>query len=128
MYDPSGVGQPMRKWLCVQLGTWHCYKQACTVVWAHWGPRVFAPLFHEIISDANFNSKARLSSIARFFTYVRLAYPSFRDELTETLRSLTAMGVDRTGISQLRDLKKLIEFFVPVVSDVPVSIMKVWLH
>ena len=115
MYDPSDVGKPMRKWLTVQLGTWHCYKQGNTVVWDHWAPRVFAPLFHEIISDANFNQKARLSTIARFFTYVRLAYPTFRAELTTTLKSMTALGVDRVGISYLRDLKKLIEFFIPVV-------------
>ena len=80
-FDASGVGAPMRGWLCVQLGTWHPYKQANTVIWTHWAPRVFGPLFNELIPNANFNKKAGLSTVASFLTFVRLAYPSFRSEL-----------------------------------------------
>ena len=106
----------MRQWLCVQLGTWHPYKQANTVVWSHWGPRIFAPLFNEMIADANFNKKARLTTIACFLTYVRLAYPLFRRQLTEAMRSVKALGMDKVGLSHLRDLQKLCQFFIPVVS------------
>ena len=53
MFDLSNVGRPMRGWLCVQLGTWHPYKQANCVLWSHWGPTIFGPLFHELIPNAN---------------------------------------------------------------------------
>ncbi len=106
----------MRSWLHVQLGTWHIYKQANTVVWKHWSERIFAPLFHDLIPDANFNKKARLTTISVFLTYVRLSYPSFRDELNAALKSVTDAN-QRVAISHLRDLKKLCEFAIPVVGS-----------
>jgi hypothetical protein len=116
-YDRSGVGAPLRNKLVVQLGTWHTYKQACTVVWRWWGPRVFAPLFHELISHANFSKSAKLSSITRFLTIVRLAYPSFKQDLDDAIRGRSGLPDDeRIAVSQLRDLKKLLNFFIPVVS------------
>ena len=111
------MGAPLRNKLVVQLGTWHTYKQACTVVWRWWGPRVFAPLFHELISHANFSMSAKLSSITRFLTIVRLAYPSFKQDLDDAIRGRSGLPDDeRVAMSQLRDLKKLLNFFVPVVS------------
>ena len=115
MYDLSGVGKPMRQWMVVQLGTWHPYKQANTVVWSHWGPRVFAPLFNELVSNANFNRKARLSTIIRFFTIVRLAYDSFRDDLDDAVRKLKQNNTKPIATAILRDLKKLLVFYIPVV-------------
>ena len=116
-YDRSGVGAPLRNKLVVQLGTWHTYKQACTVVWRWWGPRVFAPLFHELISHANFSMSAKLSSITRFLTIVRLAYPSFKQDLDDAISGRSGLPDDeRVAMSQLRDLKKLLNFFIPVVS------------
>ena len=122
LYDMSQVGKPMRSWLCVQLGTWHPYKQANQVVWQHWGPRVFAPLFHEVISDANFNKKARLATIACFLTYVRLAYPSFKAQLFQAYDQVKRLGTNPVGVSHLRDLVKLLEFFIPVVSHMSAPI------
>ena len=116
MYDLSDVGKPMRQWMVVQLGTWHTYKQANTVVWSHWGSRVFGPLFNELVSNANFNRKARLSTIVRFFTIVRLAYPFFRTALDGALKKLKQDNTNPTATSILRDLKKLLVFFIPVVS------------
>lgn len=116
-YDPSGVGKPMRSWLCVQLGTWHPYKQANTLLWTHWSARIFAPLFNELISNANFQPKARLSTIAKFLTIVRLAFPSFRTNLEDALRHQQQLNTNRVAVSHLRDLKKLLEFFIPVVRN-----------
>ena len=106
----------MRGWLCVNLGTWHVYKQANSVIWKHWAGRVFAPLFYDLIPDANFNKNATLTTIVTFLTYVRLAYPSFRQQLEDTLCRMRVVDADPIGVSQLRDLKRLLEFFIPVVS------------
>ena len=105
----------MRSWLCVQLGTWHPYKQANTVVWTHWAERVFGPLFNELIPNANFNKKAGLSTVASFLTFVRLAYPSFRSELQAAIERVRASDQDVIAMSHLRDIKKLVEFFIPAV-------------
>ena len=105
----------MRSWLTVTLGTWHPYKQASQVVWRHWADRVFGPLFHDLIPDANFNVKARLSTVTTFLTYVRLAFPHFRTELNEARARLKADGNKRKELSQLNDLSRLCRFFIPVV-------------
>ena len=110
----------MRQWLVVQLGTWHPYKQANTLIWSHWGPRVFAPLFNELIGNANFHRKAKLSTIAKFLTIARLSFPSFRKTLDKALKTAQSANVDQVAISNLRDLKKLFLFFIPVVSHMTV--------
>lgn len=116
MYDPSGVGRGMRKWAVVTLGTWHPYKQANTLIWHHWAARVFAPLFHDLIPQSKFHLSARLVSITAHLSYVRLAYPMFKAELTEAINFCTDKGNRIVELSHLQDLKNLCEFFIPVVS------------
>ena len=118
MSDLSNVGRPMRGWLCVQLGTWHPYKQANCVLWSHWGPTVFGPLFHELIPNANFNKKAKLSTIVKFLNIVRVSYPQWKADLKAALKQATAKNVDTVAVSHFRDLIKLMEFFIPAVSAV----------
>ena len=119
LYDKSDVGRPMRSWMCLTFGTWHAYKQVCSVIWDHWSERVFGPLFHHLIPNANFRRTARLSSIATFMTYIRLAYPSFKNQLrTATLyHKCRSASNDKVALSHLRDLRKLCEFFIPVVGS-----------
>ena len=118
MYDLSNVGAPMRGWLGVQLGTWHPYKQANVVVWSHWGARIFAPLFNDLIPHANVNPKTKLSTIARFLTVARLSYKSWKTDLKKAREEIERRNMDRVAISHLRDLLKLMEFFIPVVGHI----------
>ena len=106
----------MRQWCSVQLGTWHPYKQANTVIWCHWGPRIFAPLFNDLVNDANFKKKARPATLAKFLTCVRLAYPFFRAKLDAASAQVQRLNAGRVAVSHLRDLKKLLQFFIPVVT------------
>ena len=85
------------------------------------GPRIFAPLFNELIGNANFKRKAKLSTIIKFLTIVRLSYPSFKKTLDDALKTVQRANMDRIAISNLRDLKKLLVFFIPVVSHLNVS-------
>ena len=117
LYDPSGVGSDMRSWMVLTLGTWHPYKQANKLIWLHWDKRIFAPLFHDLIPQSNFFQGARLVTQATYLTYVRLAYPSFKNELKEAIASCEEGGVRRVELSHLKDLQRLCEFFIPVVSD-----------
>ena len=107
----------MRQWFSVQLGIWHTYKQANAVVWSHWSSTIFAPLSYDLVGNANFKQKPRLKTIATFLTYVRLAYPAFKANLDSALKKMKRRGDNRVAMSHLRDLKKLVEFFIPVVSD-----------
>ena len=117
LYDASKVGQPMQRWLCLSLGTWHPYKQACSVIWQHWAERTFGPLFNHIIPGANFNYKARLPTICTFMSYVRMAYPHIKLNLKSAIETKKAKLTDNDVIaySHLVDLKKLCEYFIPVV-------------
>ena len=118
MFDRSNVGRPMRGWLCVQLGTWHPYKQANCVLWAHWGPRIFGPLFNELIPNANFNKKAKLSTVVKFLNITRLSYRSWKSDLDSARQQVEEKNMDLVAKSHLRDLTKLMQFFIPVVSGV----------
>ena len=115
----------MRRWLCVQLGTWHPYKQANSVLWSHWGPRVFGPLFNELIPNANFNRKAKLSTIVKFLNIVRISYRFWQGDLKTALKQAQSKNVDLVAISHFRDLTKLMQFFIPaVLSHVPLFILE----
>ena len=105
----------MRGWLCLQLGTWHPYKQANCVLWSHWGPTIFGPLFHELIPNSNFNKKAKLST--KFLNIARLSYPAWKSELLAARVNIEAKNVDAVAKSHLRDLTMLMEYFIPVVSE-----------
>ena len=80
-----------------------------------------APLFNELIGNANFKRKAKLSTIIKFLTIVRLSYPSFKTTLDDALKTVQRANMNRIAISNLRDLKKLLVFFIPVVSHSNVS-------
>jgi len=117
LYDASGVGQPMCQWMVVTLGTWHPFKQANHVLWKQWSKRIFAPLFHDLIPNARFFLKPKLATISTFLTYIRFAYPKFRDELEEAIQYCKIHNSRPIELSHLRDLAKLIEWFIPVVDN-----------
>ena len=103
--------------MTVTLGTWHPYKQANIVIWKQWAERIFAPLFHDLIPGAKFKIKNRLVVISTFLTYIRLAYPSFKAALKDAIAFCTAHDSRRTELSHLVDLRRLITFFIPAVSQ-----------
>ena len=107
----------MRKWNHVILGIWHPYKKAAEVVWRHWLPSFFGPLFHEIMPAAKCFKQAKLRNIAQFFTLCRLAYPSFKTQLESAIASASVDIEHPEVVSSLNHLRDLLEFFIPVVLD-----------
>jgi hypothetical protein len=108
IYDSSGVGTPTGAWLCVTLGVWHPYKQANSVVWSHWGPRFPAPYFHHIVPGSNFSTGARLITIISYFTYIRLAAPSFAAQLQAAIKTARADRARPLALSYLLGLRTLV--------------------
>jgi hypothetical protein len=111
------VGKDMRSWLSVQLGTWHSYKQANAVMWKYGLERWFGPLFNFLIPDANVRKQPKLLTLVTFFSYVRLAYPQFKDQLLKAIADLGESDKprDQVGHSNLKDLQFIIDFALPVV-------------
>jgi hypothetical protein len=120
LYDSSKVCDSMRQWFTVTLGSWHPYKQANLIVWGHWGQRWFGPLFHDLIPNGKFFKSPRLITVATFFTYVRLAYPYFRNDLKNAMAKSKGDTQVPATYAALLDLHQLLEFFIPVVCDVNV--------
>ena len=117
MYDRSGVGVPMRSWLCVTLGVWHPYKQANSVLWNHFGPRFLAPYFNHMVPAANFSNKAKLVTIVTYFTYMRLAYVDLKQDLCDAIeRSKETKRTNPKILDTLLDLQSIFEYFLPVLS------------
>ena len=116
IYDASGVGTPTGAWLSVTLGVWHPYKQANSVVWSHWGPRFLAPYFHHIVPGSNFSAGARLITIISYFTYIRLAAPSFALQLQDAIKAARALRERPLALTYLLDLRTLVFFCIPVVA------------
>ena len=107
------------------LGIWHPYKQANSVVWSHWGPRFLAPYFHHIVTGSNFSTGARLITIISYFTYIRLAAPSFAAQLQAGIKTARADRARPLALSYLLDLRTLIFFCIPVVTTLHLDSMRV---
>jgi len=81
-------------------------------------------LYHELIPNGLFFDKPKLSVIATFFTYVRLAYPHFKIQLEVAMTKAKADLSWPAVYAALVDLHQLLEFFIPVVRVVVCCEMK----
>ena len=110
------MGVATGAWLSVTLGLWHPYKQANSVVWSHWGPRYLAPYFHHLVPGSNFSGGARLITIITYFTYIRLAAPSFAQQLQDAIKAARVLRQRPLALDYLLDLCTLVFFCIPVVT------------
>jgi hypothetical protein len=95
------------------LALWHNYKWATLKIIEVFGSDFIAPLFHHVFPDRNIDiKKMSLSTATTLLSYIRLAYPSIKQSLSE------AMGNDqmtRRSFVMLQNMWHLFEFFIPVV-------------
>lgn len=113
MYDKSDCCVKLRKFTSVHLAWWHNYKWACKKVFEVFGNDFIAGLFHTLFPSVNFNMKFMShTSINTYLTYIRLAYPSFRDQLAAALQNVDLPISSKTV---LLNLQSLCEFFIPAV-------------
>ena len=103
--------------MCLTLGTWHPYKQANVLVWQHFAQRWLGPLVNYIDPGSNFSKKSKLHTISTWLTYIRIAYPLFKDQLESAI--VTASDNYFQGkpfvLKYLKELHQLVEFFIPTV-------------
>jgi hypothetical protein len=78
------------------------------------GKDIIGPMFHHLFPNKEFSvAKMKLPALTTYLTFIRLAYPAFKEQLH------TATGrADLTVRQQtvLQNMTDLVEFFIPVVS------------
>jgi hypothetical protein len=113
IYDRSSSGRKLGKYCGVSLAWWHNYKWATKKILQVFACDFFGPLFHHIFPSRKFTpGKSSLSSNATILTYVRLAYPMFRNQLANAIAMPTLNVRQKTLLQNLTDL---CDFFIPVV-------------
>jgi hypothetical protein len=112
-YDTSGGGKEFRKTFGLTMGWWHCYKQANIAVWKFACAHFLGPMFHALHPGSKLRASPKLITIASFFSWIRLAYPTFQKQLKRAIADPT---VTINNLRHLKNLRTLCEYFIPTVS------------
>ena len=113
MYDLSGCGKLLRRYTALSLAWWHNHKWATRQIVRVFGCDFIIPLFHHLFPDKGFIlDKIKHSALTTYITYIRIAYPKFRKELSVALKRLGLNTHQKTILTNLQDM---CEFFIPVV-------------
>jgi hypothetical protein len=112
MYDKSGCGRRLRKFMSVSLAWWHNYKWATKMIARIFSSDFFVPLYHHLFPDRQcvINNISH-TSLVTMCTYIRLAYPSFRLQLQQAMNGI----LNTRQKILLTNMTDLCEFFIPVV-------------
>ena len=114
MYDNNSAGQHLRRHVGVSLAWWHSYKWATFRICTVFGSDFIGPLFHNLFPERAYNVKLMsFPSATAILSYMRLAYPSVKDQLMAAI----AMGnsVSKPCMVLLQNLQDLLEYFIPTV-------------
>lgn len=106
------VGTIFRNSALCYLGTWHVMKMASTCVWRMAASDFIAPLFHQFFPNIPFPASPRLVLSTKIFSLIRLAYPSFREQLNNALQKEALSDIQK---GHLVNLRSLCEWFIPKV-------------
>ena len=126
------------------FGYWHAYSYAHVALWAEFRATFLADAFWAIFPDQKLLRRPPLLQSSTFFTWIRLAYPEFRDVLRERIREQANAMVNydielvhsietgrvpisknnpfRPQLIRLLNLQTLMEFCIPVIQDYGVAI------
>ena len=113
MYDRSGAALRLRKYMGVSLALWHSHKWATKKIMQVFGKDLIAPMFHHLFPDREYApEKMKLPAQNNYLTFIRLAYPTFREQLNT---SLSRRDLTTRQRHVLQNLSDLCEFFIPAV-------------
>jgi hypothetical protein len=119
MYDLSDGGERARTRTVLTLGYWHSYKQANFLVYKAYATSFMAGCFHTLFPNIPLFPKPRhLSSVVTLLSYIRLAYPTFRDALATALSG----DLGYAERKHLENLQVLCEFYIPVVIYITICV------
>ena len=82
MYDKSGGGTALRKYLSCNLAYWHSYKQATKMIWKAFANTIWARMWHRMYPGSKFKViNPSPQEAAMHMVYMARAYPYFKSEL-----------------------------------------------
>ena len=114
MYDTSDRARNLRKYTGVSLAWWHSYKWATAKIMVVFGKDFIGPMFHQLFPTKEYApTKMKLPAMTTYLSYIRLAYPNFRQQLLDLLHRGDLSARQQTYLNNLRDL---CEYFIPVVT------------
>ncbi len=113
MYDKSGGGSSLRKYLSCNLAYCHSDKQATKMIWKGFANTIWARLWHRMYPGSKFNViNPSPQEAAMHMVYMARAYPSFKIELGAAIDEGSA---DEAGKAMLHNIQFLCEFAIPAV-------------
>ncbi len=115
MYDNSNSGLQFRKFTSLSLAWWHSYKWVSKQLFKVFSADFLAPYYHHLFPTQAFHvDKLSLNGVSTYTTYMRLAYPAFRNRLSESLKTPNMSFRQKTI---LRNLQDIFECYIPVVCN-----------
>jgi len=118
VYSKSAPMAEAKSWFAPTLGLWHSYKQGNIEVFRLYQQDILMGLHFKMTPGQPFYlQKKKLSPILMMLSWIRLAYPSFRDDLKSAITDMEANNsTSRAGYRHLKNIEFLCEWFIPVVS------------
>ena len=86
-YGVAGM-QPILNNVFFLFGIWHCYLYVHTAIWDRFRSTFLADAFFALFPNTLLMRKPKLFKSSVFFTWLRISYLNFREELRETLDDL----------------------------------------
>ena len=118
MYDKSGGGSELRKYLSCNLAYWHSYKQATKMIWKAFANTIWARMWHRMYPGSKFKViNPSPQEAAMHMVYMARAYPYFKSELEA---AITEGSADEAGKAMLLNIQFLCEFAIPSVFPLPI--------
>ena len=142
LYSYTGMA-PIRHDLFLVFGYWHAYSYAHIALWKEFRSTFLADAFWAIFPEQKLLRRPPLVQSSTFFTWIRLAYPTFREPLQESVVVARRDMIDydiklvqqlergilmaknnpyRPIVIRLENLQTLMEFAIPVIQDYGVAL------
>ena len=120
IYAPNAAMSNTKMWFGPTLGAWHSYKQANAIIFRMFQSEFFVQLHFEMFpGQPFFFGQKKLTKNVVLFSWIRLAYPSFKEKLSAAIKHMeeTNSG-SKAGYRHLLNLKFLCEWLIPVVLSI----------
>lgn len=143
LYSYSGMA-PIRQDMFLCFGLWHPYQYAHIALWGEFRYTFLAPAFFALFPEQRLLRRPKLVQSSIFFTWMRLAYPQFRESLQLALVAVKKSMLDwererllrvfdrkegkksenphRSSYVHLLNLESLFEFCIPCIQDYGVTL------
>jgi hypothetical protein len=118
IYSKNAAMAGTRSWFAPSLGCWHSYKQGNIQVFRAFRHEFLAQLHFEMFpAQPWFANLARLPKLVLLFSWIRLAYPAFRQNLKDAITQMRLNEEStKAGYVHLKNLEFMCEWCIPLVS------------